>query len=679
MENQNNQNQNYQNINNINNMMNNMNLNNQNMNMNNPNMNINNQNMNFGQNYMNFNPSMMFDPNYIQANPMLQAYYMNMMNAYINGQMPMPNQPMPNAQPQNNASPNNNIKNLIVHHNNDVQQVQISSDSKVEDLVKKIKTQFKIHNFFKLVVSGKPLVNSMTVAENALDNGTNIYVMYEEDRNDEKTGYVKHINITFRFNNDNNCKNKDASGLDGIAKFCYLKELASRLSNLDLDKFPEEIKCILMILKNGKIKEVAKLGGETQKLLERYRKTNVLNFANYVNNKVDANQIKKILPFLSKDDANGAQKFANHLDKMKSQIDLFTKDFTEARKKSVFEYSLMSLEITYRADVDAYLKEYEKCPTKNQRILYYGTNEENIDEILDNHFKPFSQNLFGNGFYFTNSLDFAILMNRYFDNNSFEIPTVNEAFSFVISSVYYNNSTRKTVTNNNYSPKKNEANIAIVDGKMKPMSNPDKSRFYSREYVLGDKCQILPFISIKVKRNEYCVIWRDVNFSTEDVYHDKYDKIFKGFLKERLDYFHKFAKFNIYPCKTTPEALKLVEKKKFNKIILMSNVGSDFGGREFVNKARQIIGKEVICLFLAYMEEHLQWIVNYKNSLFSNDPEFYEQYLECFTDDITTTKKNVLSLKSSIEDRYNVKFKIENDFLDYPKFKDDGNFADLKF
>ena len=214
---------------------------------------------------------------------------------------------------------------------------------------------------------------------------------------------------------------------------------------------------------------------------------------------------------------------------------------------------------------------------------------------------------------------------------------------------------------------------------MKPMSNPDKSRFYSREYVLGDKCQILPFISIKVKRNEYCVIWRDVNFSTEDVYHDKYDKIFKGFLKERLDYIHKFAKFNIYPCKTDEEALKLVEKKKFNKIILMSNVGSDFGGRDFVNKARQIIGKEVICLFLAYMEEHLQWIVNYKNSLFSNDPEFYEQYLECFTDDITTTKKNVLSLKSSIEDRYSVKFKIENDFLDYPKFKDDGNFADLKF
>ena len=112
----------------------------------------------------------------------------------------------------------------------------------------------------------------------------------------------------------------------------------------------------------------------------------------------------------------------------------------------------------------------------------------------------------------------------------------------------------------------------------------------------------------------------------------------------------------------------------------MSNVGSDYGGRDFVDKARKIIGSDVICLFLAYMEEHLEWIVNYKNSLFSNDTEFYEQYLECFIDDdIETTKKNVLALKNSIEDYYSVKFKIENDFLDFPQFKNDGEFSDLKF
>ena len=65
--------------------------------------------------------------------------------------------------------------------------------------------------------------------------------------------------------------------------------------------------------------------------------------------------------------------------------------------------------------------------------------------------------------------------------------------------------------------------------------------------------------------------------------------------------------------------------------------------------------------------------------MFSNEKKFYEQYLECFTDDLETTKKNILTLKSSIEDNYDVKFKIEDDFLDYPNFKKEGNFADLNF
>ena len=668
MENQNNQNnknnQNNQNIpdaNNINNMMNNMNLNNMNGYMNfNP--------MNFNMGNMSFNPNAM---NTMNANdPMMMQYMMQMYMMMNNGQMPFMQNPMPNP------SPNNNMKVLTVHHNNNVQNIEISPDSKVEELVKKVKMQFHITNFFKLVVNGKKLVNSMTVAENALETGMNVHVMFEENRNDEKTGYIKHINISFAYNNDNKVKN-DNSELTGIAKFCYLKEIASKLSEENINNFPEEIKCILLLLKNGKIKEVEKMGDETQKLLERYRKTNILNFTNYVNNAVNSNQIKTMLSNLNKEVANEIQLFKNHLCKMNSQILMFNKDFLMALKKSVFEYSLTSLEISYRSEIDEYLKNCNKCPNNNQRILYYGASDANIKQIIENHFNQFPQNLFGNGFYFTNSLDCGIMMNQYFENNSLDIPTVNEVFSFAISSVFYN--TSKIVTDNNNSPKKNEANVALVDGKMKSIANVDKSRFYSREYILGDKSQILPFIQIKVKRNEYCVIWRDVNFKSEDVYGDKYDKIFKDFLKERLDYISRYAKFNIYPCKDTKEALALVEKKKFNKIILMSNVGSDYGGRDFVDKARKIIGSDVICLFLAYMEEHLEWIVNYKNSLFSNDTEFYEQYLECFTDDIETTKKNVLALKNSIEDYYSVKFKIENDFLDFPQFKNDGEFSDLKF
>ena len=111
----------------------------------------------------------------------------------------------------------------------------------------------------------------------------------------------------------------------------------------------------------------------------------------------------------------------------------------------------------------------------------------------------------------------------------------------------------------------------------------------------------------------------------------------------------------------------------------MSNAGADKGGKYFIDKARMIIGSNVICLFSAYMIEHLEWISKYPNSLFSNDPQFYEQYLECFTDDEKATKNNILTLKKSIEGFYKVEFTFDDKFLDYPNFKDSGDFSDLSF
>ena len=57
-------------------------------------------------------------------------------------------------------------------------------------------------------------------------------------------------------------------------------------------------------------------------------------------------------------------------------------------------------------------------------------------------------------------------------------------------------------------------------------------------------------------------------------------------------------------------------------------MGSDLGGKKFIDEARRIIGNDVIALFLAYNKEYLKWIKDYKNALFSNDPNFYEEYLK---------------------------------------------------
>ena len=654
------------------NMMDNMNLNNNmnfnNMNMNN--MNMNNMNMNnMNMNNMNFNN--MNNMNMNNYN-MMQMQYMMMLNSGVfNGQ---------NFNFGQNDTPNNPEITINVQLNEQkIVQVKFSQDKKISELISKIRADYKIFKFFKLMVKGKPLVNSMTLGENNLENGANVQIIFLENRNDDQTGYIKRINMIFNINNPNKFEIEKGSDLSFIAKVCYLKEISSRLNDENIGTLPEKIAIIVKLLKKGKIEKVDSLKDESKEILESIRQTNLLNLAHYINQAINSTHIQNMLNLLNEDDLKQMKIFKHELLKIDDKIRMFDKDFLMARKKSVFEYSLIGLEINNRPDIENYEKAVEKCPNVNERILYQGTSEENISNILKNHFKFSQRNIFGKGVYFSNSLDLSCICTRESFNNHLKLPEVNEVFSFIVSSVFYNNNTRKRVEDNSYTPKKNEVNIAIVDGKLNSIKKQDNSHFYSREYIIGELCQIFPFMQIKIKRNEYCVIWRDNNLSSKPVYNDKYDKEFKDFLKNRLEYISQYAKFNIYPCETTKEALTLVKKKKFNKIILMSNVGSDFGGRDFVNEARKIIGNDVITLFLAYMEEHLEWITEYNNALFSNIDKFHEQYLECFTDDPNATKQNILTLKSSIEDHYDVKFKFDNKFLDFPNFKEEGEFCALNF
>jgi len=203
-------------------------------------------------------------------------------------------------------------------------------------------------------------------------------------------------------------------------------------------------------------------------------------------------------------------------------------------------------------------------------------------------------------------------------------------------------------------------------------------KFFGTEYVIWDLNQICPFISAKLQRNEFCVIWRDNNFSSDDVYNNEFDEIFKKFLKERMKYIHQNAKYNIYPCETSKEVLNLIKRKKYNKIILISNVGTDLGGKNFISEDRKIIGNDVITLFLAYNKNHLNWIKNYPNAIFSNEPKFYEEYIECFNDEKYLNEK-IHALISKLEKHYDVKFNFNDNFLDFPYYKGVGKYSDLTF
>ena len=127
-------------------------------------------------------------------------------------------------------------------------------------------------------------------------------------------------------------------------------------------------------------------------------------------------------------------------------------------------------------------------------------------------------------------------------------------------------------------------------------------------------------------------------------------------------------------------SLKPYKKKKYNKIILISNVGTDYDGKEFVSEARKIIGNDVVVLFMTYSISHLYWIKDYKNAIFSNDPKFYEDYLKCFeANNIYFVKKNIDALIESKEKHYKVKFDFNNEYLNFPYYKESGKYSDLTF
>ena len=257
--------------------------------------------------------------------------------------------------------------------------------------------------------------------------------------------------------------------------------------------------------------------------------------------------------------------------------------------------------------------------------------------------------------------------------------------SFIASAIYYDKTKARIVYNSQNDPVKNGINYAYVDmenlGTIKS-SVPDKSRFFSSEFAIKDLEQICPFMCFKLKRDEYCIIWRDINFSKNPVYNNNYDLIFKKYLEERMEYINKMAKYNIYPCETTEEALKLIKRKKYNKIILLSNIGTDLGGKKFVEEARKIIGNEVVVLFSAYDIRHLKWVKKYRNALFSNEPKFYEKYLECFYNkNKIECKSSLKKLKNELEKFYDIKFSFNENFLDYPYAENQTikTFKDLRF
>ena len=507
--------------------------------------------------------------------------------------------------------------------------------------------------------------------------------------------YSKEINIKFIKDPSNvnesyfsifNLNSKKEIELYGLLKLCLLKEISSKFKEEEIKKLPDILSYIVLILKNGYInEEIAK--EDIKNVLNKMKGSNILNFSRFIDKTIDSNQIKILLQFLEKEELENINAIQKRLANYNEYMKLFEKDFEQRKRESIFEFSIISLVVMEREDFQTFEAERKNCQRRVDKVLYHGTSIEPISCILTGYFRKSIDKCYqhGKGVYFTDTLDYCWFYGGEESNrsNGNKIPNLGQSFTLIANLTYYDHKGLRKVIDHTYTPKKNEINFAYANSHFETIKgDPDKTKFWGTEFVIWDLNQICPLIGAKLKREEYCVIWRDNNFSSKQIYNNEYDEIFKKFLKERLTYVEQYSELNIYPCETTNEALELIKRKKYNKIILISNIGSDLGGKKFVDEARKIIGNNVIVLFSAYNIEHLKWVKDYKNALFSNEPNFYEDFLNCFSRDYYKYRnvgKNIIKLKEKIEEYYKVKFNFDNRFLHYPLFRKEGQFSDLNF
>ena len=369
----------------------------------------------------------------------------------------------------------------------------------------------------------------------------------------------------------------------------------------------------------------------------------------------------------------------------------FESEFEKSLQNSIFEYNTKFIAYIYRDD-EKYKSGKLHCNNLQKKILFHGTKSKAISNILAGHFRHANVHIFGKGVYFTDLIDYAWYYGSESDTdnraNFYTIPRIKDSFSFIASEVYYDRTKFEQVYDNNTiddEVPKNGIRHACVchDSSVIPKNKLKNYKgFIGTEFLITNWDQILPLLNITLERVEFLIVWRDNNFEISNP--NGYSEF-----QEMYDYNHrikKYAGFNlktkIYYFNQSNEALNFIKRKKYNKILLISNGGND--GIGFINNARKIIGSNTISLITCFVAQNYMNVIKNSENVLMNSKHF-ECMKEFFNFSINKNINALRRLQQNIESNLKTLDKsfcfkpINNNAFNFPNFKEKGTFADIHF
>ena len=499
-----------------------------------------------------------------------------------------------------------------------------------------------------------------------------------------KGSFHFHVTLQFIFkkiiNKYDNAKTVSNKLKDKVSKFAQkIKNKKFFIFGKKGNKTPNSVNEFVKDIDDS-FKEVVTIFQEDVKGEEINEKTNFYE----ASKAFSINDFNEVIDYLSKEDLL-KQEYNQLIKNYGEYYNIFERDFEKALAFSIFEYQLIKIYSIDRDDYQKFKENKNMCPNAEEKLLFHGTKVEYIVSILKT-FVDIDRNTtskLGKGFYLSDlfEVSWRYRSSVYIDN---DIPKIGDSFSLLVCNTFYSKNHIELV----YEPLFNDIlipmnHLRIAKAKSNPniiiseneLKNYDK--YIQNEYLLSHSEQILPIYAISLRRVEYLIIWRDNNFNQNNPNnYENFDEMIK-FNKEMQNFAYEELNAKIYYVKTTEEGLKLIDRKKYNKIVIITNGGNN--GEEFIQESRKIIGANSIAYVSCFMpKNHIHWVSKLKNTLLSNDKEIFQDFLKIV---ITENKIKMKKLKMKIENKYQNKFNEFNvdSIFNFPKFMKKGEFSQLEF